>query len=451
MIGAVRALAIALVAVLGCGDDAQSGGDGGAPVADARPPGDAGPAHQSFCPGLEPATGPTVTVSPGESIAAAVAAAPQGTTVLVADGTYDLSTDPIWFRAPGVTLRSQSGDRDAVILDQAYTTDEFNSSAINVRFDDATIAHLTIRRARYHAIHISGGDEADTRRTLIYDVHVIDAGEQAIKINTGGNGAYFSDDGEVACSRLEMTRDGADFVTSQLSSNSRCYTGGIDAHDAWGWHVRDNWIEGYWCDGSGQEYLAEHGVHFWTGSRDTIVERNRLVDNVRGIGFGLGPGGRSYADGPCGGVPDAGHYGGIIRNNFVTAMDPALFTSDLGLQEGISLSAACDATVLHNSVIFGEDALSSIEYRFDQTSGVIANNLVSHRLWDRGGTVTLDSNVEEQALATFVAADDYDLHLTAQAASAIDQGSTAYGSRASEDIDGAARDGVPDVGADELD
>jgi hypothetical protein len=451
MIGAVRALVIATILVLGCGDDASGTGDGGADDIDARTVADAGPGHQAFCPALDAPSGATVLVSPGESIADAVADATAGTTVLVADGVYDISGQAIWFRSPGVTLRSASGNRDDVIIDQGYTTDEFGSSAINVRYDDATIAHLTIRRARYHGVHVGGADDADTRRTRLYDIRVVDAGEQAIKINTGGDGAYYADDGEVACSRLEMTRDGEAFVTSQLSSNSRCYTGGIDAHDAWGWHVRDNWIEGFWCDGSGQEYLAEHGVHFWTGSRDTIVERNRIVNNVRGIGFGLGPGGRTYADGPCGGVPDAGHYGGIIRNNFVTAMDTALFASDLGVQEGISLSAACGASVIHNSVVFGEDALSSIEYRFDQTSGTIANNLVTHRLWDRGGTVTLDTNVEEQTLASYVEPLDYDLHLTAEAAAAIDQGSTAYTSAAPEDVDGTARDSAPDVGADELD
>lgn len=31
----------------------------------------------------------------------------------------------------------------------------------------------------------------------------------------------------------------------------------------------------------------EHGIHFWTGSRGTLVERNLLKNNARAIGFGL--------------------------------------------------------------------------------------------------------------------------------------------------------------------
>ena len=43
-----------------------------------------------------------------------------------------------------------------------------------------------------------------------------------------------------------------------------CYTGGIDAHSAWGWVVRDNVFEGFWCD----QGLSEHAVHFWVTGRD---------------------------------------------------------------------------------------------------------------------------------------------------------------------------------------
>jgi len=410
---------------------------------------DAAVGPQEFCPPLAPATGTTVTVSTGESIAAAVAGAESGTTVLVSPGTYDVSTDPIWINTSGITLRSLDGDRESVILDGDYY-DNGSGGVINVRADDVTIASLSIRKSRFHAIHITGGDSANTMRTHIYDVSVLDPGEQAIKVNASGSG-YYADDGEIACSRLELTRAGEAFVTSQVSSGSSCYTGGVDAHDAWGWVIRDNWIEGFWCSGSGQEYLSEHGVHFWTGSRDTIVERNRIVNNVRGIGFGLGPGGRSYTDSPCGATNNAGHYGGVIRNNFIVATDTDLFASGNGVQEGISLSSACDATVLHNTIVFTQDANSAIEWRFAETSAVIANNLATDRLWDRGVTVTLDSNLEEQPATGFENVSGYDLHLTAALTAAIDSGTNSYLDDCSEDIDGSARDdGSPDLGADEL-
>ena len=66
----------------------------------------------------------------------------------------------------------------------------------------------------------------------------------------------------------------------------------------------------------------------WRGCRDTLVERNVLKENARGIGFGLATSGeaRTYPDNPC---PDAAggyvdHYGGIIRNNFVFASQSGL-------------------------------------------------------------------------------------------------------------------------------
>lgn len=437
--------ALAIIACGGDGADIDAVSDAGVSADASRSTPDASPTNGEFCPTLAAPTGATVTVSLGESIGAAVNAAAAGTTVLVEDGTYDVSNDPIWINKPGVSLRSASGNRGAVILDDGYT-DNGSGGVVNVRADDVTVGEISIRRSRFHAIHVSGGDGAPTSRTRIYDVSITDPGEQAIKINTSGAG-HHSDDGLIACSRIELTRAGEAFVTSQVSSNSRCYTGGVDAHEAWGWTVRDNWIEGFWCDGAGGEYLSEHAVHFWTGSRDTVVERNRLVNNTRGVGFGLGPGGRSYDDAPCGDVNNAGHYGGVVRNNFITATDPALFASDNGVQEGVSLSSACNATVVHNTLAYSQAVNSAIEWRFAETSATIENNLATGRLWDRGATASLKSNLADQATTGFVDLAAHDLHLVAGAA-AIGAGTA---STTSVDIDGEARDqAAPDVGADEL-
>ncbi len=261
-----------------------------------------------------------------------------------------------------------------------------------MRADDVTIADLTVRRAFNHPIHVTGGAGDHTERTRILNVAVVDPGQQAIKINGSGAGTW-ADDGVVACSRIELTDEG------RANVRDNCYTGGVDAHGARGWRVYQNEVRGFWC----QHGLSEHGIHFWRGSRDTVVERNTLLDNVRGIGFGLGSGSadgeRVYDDAPDCGSPDAyfGHFGGMVRNNFVAVGDPRVFDAQARADSGIGLEAVCDTTIAHNTVAFTRDpGSSSIEFRHPQTRLLLANNLTTHRLIARDGARTMSiSNVEE--------------------------------------------------------
>jgi len=405
-----------------------------------RPQSIAAPSSESLCPPLPAPSGPTVAVSTVAELQQAVLNAASGDTILVANGTYHLNGVYLRFDTPNVTLRSASGDREAVILDGNYVTTEI----VQVVASGITIAELTLREAYYHPIHVMSSDSGDTTNTLIYDVHIIDPGEQAIKINPGAEG-YYPDDGIIACSHIELTDAGRPYV------RNNCYTGGIDAHQARGWTVRDNTIEGFWC-ASG---LSEHGIHFWRACRDTAVERNVLRENARGIGFGLATTGdaRIYPDNPCPGA-DGGyvdHYDGIIRNNFVFASQSELFASEYGFDCGICLWQACGAQVVHNTVASTEAPFSSIEWRFDHTDVEIINNLVTHNLRDRGGVASLAGNLEDAALSLFIDGTGGDLHLTASASAAIDQGESLSEGLGDDDIDGDARPigAAPDVGADE--
>ena len=400
----------------------------------------------SLCPPLPPPTGRIVHVDTEAELWTAVNENVPNTTILVADGTYNLGQHGyyLWFDTPNVTLRSASGNRESVILDDNYQSTEI----VTILASNVTIADLTIKRAGTHPIHVTSSDSGDTLNTLIYNVHIIDPGQQAIKINPHAAKVHFPDNGVVACSHIELTDAGRAKV---WEINGSCYTGGVDAHQARGWTIRDNVIQGFWC----QNGLSEHGVHFWTGSRDTVVERNVLVDNARGVGFGLmqGGSGRTYDDNPC---PSAsgyvGHYGGIIRNNFIFASRDALFASDCGFDCGICLWQACDAAALHNTVVSTQAPFSSIEWRFSNTSADIINNLVSHNLVERdGASATLAENLEHAPLTLFVDGAGGDLHLAASASPAIDQGLALAVGRCDDDIDGDARPIGParDIGADE--
>jgi len=422
----------ALLTIVGCGTTAaDQAAEPGAPSASS--------AASSACAALPPPTGTVVNVTTVSQLVAAVNGAAAGTTVSIADGLYALNGAYLRIGAPGVTLRSGSGNRDAVVLDGDYVTTEI----IQIVASNVTVADLTLREAYDHPIHVVATTSSNTNNTLIHNVRIVDPGQQAIKVNAEDQ-VHFTDGGVIECSRIELTDAG------RARIRDSCYTGGIDVHRSRDWIVRDNTIEGFWCPSG----LSEHAVHFWRGSRDTLVERNSLRNNARGVGFGLDPdgGGRTYSDNPC---PSAGggyldHVGGIVRNNFVSADQSALFSSDDGFDCGICLSQACGAAVLHNSVFSTQAPFSSIEWRFARTNVEIRNNLVSHNLRGRDGAVAAESgNVTGAQSTWFLGPTSGDLHLSPSATSAIDRVSVDTRVEADIDRDTRPQGASVDVGADE--
>ncbi len=277
---------------------------------------------------------------------------------------------------------------------------------------------------------------------MLHNLRVVDPGQQAIKINPVGQG--WADDGTIECSAIELTDAG------RPSVRDNCYTGGIDAHAAWGWIVRRNRISGFWCPAG----LSEHAIHFWNASRDTLVEENVIVDCARGIGFGLlaVAGDRAYPDNPYPGVGYLGHIDGVIRNNFIAAADADLFQSDSGFDAGIALEQSRNTWVLHNSVVSTAAPFSSIEWRFANTLVQVVNNLVSHNLRERDGNpqAVLAGNLEGAQLGWFQSVAQGDLHLVGEALPPVDAGAAVAPGLADRDIDLEARPAARDIGADEF-
>ncbi len=389
------------------------------------------------CAPLPAASGNVIRVTPAQaaSLPGIVSGAALGSTILLADGTYAVPGTGITLSKP-LTLRSESGNPSAVILDGQYTTAE----VLRVTGTDVTVAELTVTRAVDHPVHVypptASGNIA---RMRFYRVRFIDGGEQFLKANGASTSAY-TDEGTVECSHFELTNAGRPHVERAVGG---CYTGGIDVHGGRGWVVRDNTFKDIFCAGEG---LAEHAVHFWTGSRDTLVERNVITNCARGIGFGLGQStaGRTYSPDPYPGVANVGHYGGIIRNNFVWA-DNAWFDTGIGLEQSRG------TRVLHNTVVStaGTSFFSSIDVRFSASQATVRNNL-ARRITTRDlASVTADHNLEMPATSLFVSFATGDLHLVPSASAAINQG--VVDAEAGLDIDARARDvGAPDLGAHEL-
>jgi hypothetical protein len=388
------------------------------------------------CPPLGAASGATIRLGPARaaSLPAIVTRAAPRTTILLADGTYRLGST-VNVSSPGLTIRSLSGRPDAVVLDGRYAT----GNLIAVAASDVTIAEMTLTRASNHLVHVVPRDGGPTiRRVRLYRLRLFDGAEQFVKINPNAARSAFVDAGRVECSRFKLTDRGRPHVRSDFLP---CYTGGIDAHGARGWVVRLNRFDNIRC----REGLAEHAVHFWTGSRDTLVERNTIVDCARGIGFGLGDRtdwARRYGDQP--GEAYVGHYGGLIRNNVVVASRP-------GMDTGIGLEQARGARVYHNTVYAGPRAtgyFSSIDYRFPSTTADIVNNLVTRITARDGGRARRGRNIESVSPGWFRNPARLDFHLRRSATGAIDRGVPV--GAAGLDIDGTPHAvGAPDLGADE--
>jgi hypothetical protein len=308
-----------------------------------------------------------------------------------------------------ISIRGATGDRADVILDfGGMTSGHFG---ILVEADDVTIADLTIRNAADHGVSIQGVD-----RPVLYNLHIQDIGDQLVKVNPAGNG---SEDGLLACSRLEYT-----------TAAPNEYTNGISAHQAHRWVVRDN----QWFRIRTPGNTPVPTILFWSGSTDTIVERNLLVDCYQGIAFGNA----SHGEGD--------HIGGIVRNNMIYASMPHDVVIEMVHAEGW--------LVAHNTALLlnpNGGLTWGMEARFSDTQGTFAYNLTNMDIWaDRDGAQgTLLGNLTNAQADWFVDPAAGDLHLRDTATAAIDQAAALL--EVTDDIDGDARPigPAPDIGADE--
>ena len=380
--------------------------------------------------------GPVVTVTAQQAgdLPSIVKEAESGTTILLADGTYVIGERVLVFRTPHVVFRSASGNQEAVVLDGKYDT----ATMVQVGAPHITITDMTIRRTRHHPIQFIGNGH----HALLYNLHFVDAGQQLLKVSTGAVPPRYSDYGTVACSLFELTHEGRAHIET-FDGEYSCYTGGIDAHSALGWHVHDNVFRNIYCTNGS---LAEHAIHFWKTSKNTIAERNTIINCARGIGFGLGEAGvhRQYGDrSKLVATEHVGHIGGIIRNNVIFGNIGRFFDT------GISLEQAVQASVYHNTVISTGGTFSSIDSRFAHSDPMIVNNLVRPRMTIRSGARPNNiGNVEIRSLTLFVDPIRENLHLAETAMRAIDKG-IRLNDLVVDDIDGEPRDAIPDVGADE--
>lgn len=397
------------------------------------------------CTPLSPSDGDVIDVTPADAamLDAIVADAPAGATIRFADGVYDRAGLPaLRVGSPGVTLRSASGDAQSVVLDGGLGTDRI----VQISADDVTLTDLTLRRSTSSLVVVRPAG-VSIARPRVHRVVFQDSVDPQIFVEWEGMPATaVADDGVVSCSRFEVSDE-----FRQITQND-CLLGGIRAGAARGWHVYDNRFVGHWCPTvGGVVRVANATLLFTDGSRDTVVERNVLLDNHRGIGFGVDGTTeiRPYADNPCTGGVFWGHIGGAIRNNTVWI---ARTEAGPGSDAMIFAWHACGVDIFHNTIVALVPIFDSIEYRYPDTTVRIANNLATHAIMAREGAAAqlVDTNVQTAELGTFVDPLAGDVHLLPTAEVAIDRGAPLGADALVEDFEGQPRDSLPDLGADEL-
>jgi hypothetical protein len=376
-------------------------------------------ASPDSAPPLPPPAGSVVNVSTAAQLTAAIGALSSNQTVVIAPGTYVL-TSTLWVSGSiaNAVIRGATNNRNDVVL----VGQGMGVASASVPFGiwsggnvtGLTIANLTIRDIAQHPIIFNAGTESPR----VYNVRLLDAGQQFLKANPDGVGGGV-DNGLVEYSVLEYS--------NTAPTN---YTNGVDVHSGQNWVIRHNLFRRI---RSPQGSLAGPAVLMWNGSTGTVAEGNTFIDCHRDIAFGLIE--RTPND----------HTGGVIRNNFIVR------NPGMGGDVGIGVMDSPGTKVLHNTIWLNGQYPNAIEYRFVDTTGVvIASNLSDRSAAARDGAAgTVQNNVWTASASWFVNIGAGDLHLTASATPAINTATTSPDVTTDWDLGARPSDGR-DIGADEL-
>ena len=376
-----------------------------------------------------------LTVSTVDELRSAIQNLQSNTTILLEDGIYDIPVTMVvgqsWnANSPlyNIVIRSKSGNRDGVVIRGPGMTVSGNANNVFLvrHVVDFTIMDLSIRDSYWHLIQLQG--EQGANRPHLKNLHLIDAGEQFIKVTRDADNKRFCNHGILENSLIEFT-DHARFHPYM----NTYYTDGIDVLGGDSWIIRDNIFKNIRSP-QDTNLIAGAAILMWHNSKNTIIERNTFIECDLGIHLGN----------PSGVVDD--HVGGIIRNNF-------FFRAGKG-DTGISLNKARNAKVYNNTIILNNTFPWTIEYRYATHNGDICGdiryNLTDGPILSRdGGTANLESNITDPVSDWFVDITNGDLHLSANASDAINK--VTFTDDVMDDIDGHSRPfgSLADIGADE--
>ncbi|HSE43343.1 MAG TPA: hypothetical protein VLH08_21465 [Acidobacteriota bacterium] len=376
-----------------------------------------------------------VNVSTNAQLQTAMGSLQAGDTIVIANGTYDLSSTLYVNGKNNVTIRGNSGCDNVVLLGNGMDNPNFNNVPHGVwsNSTNTTIAHLTIRDTWDNALIFNGGAQAPH----VYSVKLLNAGSQFIKANpTDAANGIGVNDGVIEYSWLEYTNGPP--ATDHGAGVG--YTNGLSAHAADNWIIRGNVFKDFHTPDTA-DYLWNPAVLMWNHSTNTLTERNTFINVDRAISYGLQD------------ISGSDHSGGTIRNNFVY-LQPGLMSAGrkAGSDGAFIIWDSPNTKVFHNTFLLNSNIFYSIEFRFASTTGGEARNNLSDlsiHLRD-GATAAMSGNYLTATSAMFVNPSGANLHLQATATAAIDQAPAL--AAVTNDFDAEARPlgAGYDIGADEF-
>lgn len=320
-------------------------------------------------PTLPAPQGDVISVRSAEELHEAIASVKVGTTVLLQPGRYVLR-HVLSITTDNVTVRGIDGGCESVHLVGAGMD---NPDHQGVRFgfwinaSRTTIANMTISDIYLHPIQING----DANSPRIYNVRLVNAGQQFIKSNPNAVGEGV-DDGVVEYSVMAYSNGPP---KTYHEGTGMGYTNGVDVHVGKNWRISNNVFKNFHTP-DGADYLWNAAVLMWRGAAHTVTENNIFIDVDRAIAYGLG-------DQPL------DHVGGVIRNN-VVFMSEGLYSRKRRLQSDAALIVwhSPGTQVLHNTIVTNGNTGYAIETRFDSTELVVANNLTDGPVVHSEGRIT---------------------------------------------------------------
>lgn len=376
-----------------------------------------------------------VNVSTEPQLQTAMGNLQSGDTVVLADGTYNLTSSLYVNGHNNVTIRGNAGSTNVVLVGRGMDNTNYGNVPFGIwsNSTNTTIAHLTIRDTWDNEIIFNSGAQSP----LVYCVRLINAGSQFIKSNpTDVNAGRGVNNGIVEYCWFEYTGSPPGDHGSGVG-----YFNGISAHAAQNWIIRGNLFKNLHNPDSAA-YLWNPSVLFWNHSVNTLTEQNTFLNVDRAVAYGL-----------QNTTPFFDHAGGAIRNNFVCLVPGLMSASRTAGSDGSLIAWNSPGTQIdHNSVLLNSNEFYAVEFRFaTTTNGTARNNLADVPIHLRdSATATLTSNVVAAVPGMFANAAIADLHLLASATNAIDKGLTLTTVTNDFDGDRRPRGARSDVGADEF-